>query len=98
MARAYLLYLFGASLFLNRRGSVHLGWLPALENLEIVGKYDWGGAGLATVYCFLGFVSRGVAKSLGDFWRVLEVKLDSHFCCMQFELMPLCRIFVLICF
>jgi hypothetical protein len=74
MARAYLLYLFGASLFPNRQGVVHLGWLPALESLETAGRFDWGGAGLCTVYCFLGCVCRGVGTSLGGYWRVLEVK------------------------
>ncbi|KAH7858103.1 hypothetical protein Vadar_020029 [Vaccinium darrowii] len=73
MARAYLLYLFGASLFPNRQGVVHLGWLPALEDLETAGRFDWGGAGLCTVYCFLGCVCRGVGTSLGGYWRVLEV-------------------------
>ncbi|KAH7861341.1 hypothetical protein Vadar_024837 [Vaccinium darrowii] len=73
MARAYLLYLFGASLFPNRQGVVHLGWLPALESLETAGRFDWGGAGLCTVYCFLGCVCRGVGTSLGGYWRVLEV-------------------------
>ncbi|KAH7864252.1 hypothetical protein Vadar_027471 [Vaccinium darrowii] len=73
MARAYLLYLFGASLFPNRQGMVHLGWLPALEDLETAGRFDWGGAGLCTVYCFLGCVCRGVGTSLGGYWRVLEV-------------------------
>ncbi|KAH7849478.1 hypothetical protein Vadar_018461 [Vaccinium darrowii] len=73
MARAYLLYLFGASLFPNRQGMVHLGWLPALESLETAGRFDWGGAGLCTVYCFLGCVCRGVGTSLGGYWRVLEV-------------------------
>ncbi|KAH7845092.1 hypothetical protein Vadar_014966 [Vaccinium darrowii] len=73
MARAYLLYLFGASLFPNRQGVVHLGWLPALESLETAGRFNWGGAGLCTVYCFLGCMCRGVGTSLGGYWRVLEV-------------------------
>lgn len=40
MSRAYLLYLFGASLFLNRRSVVHIGWLTALADLEIAGRFD----------------------------------------------------------
>ena len=74
MARAYLLYLFGVSLFPNRRSEVHLGWLPALADLSRVASLDFGGAALCTLYCFLGSVSRGVGTSLGGFWRVLEVK------------------------
>jgi hypothetical protein len=74
MARAYLLYLFGVSLFPNRRSEVHLGWLPALADLGRVASLDFGGAALCTLYCFLGAVSRGVGTSLGGFWRVLDVK------------------------
>lgn len=67
MARAYLLYLFGVSLFSNRRSEVHLGWIPAMVNLSRVASLDFGGAALCTLYYFLGFVSRGVGTSLGRF-------------------------------
>jgi hypothetical protein len=73
MARAYLLYLFGASLFPNRRGVVYLGWLPALADLRRVQYYNWGGSALGTLYCFLGAASRGVGRSLGGYWRVIEL-------------------------
>ena len=71
MARAYLLYLFGVSLFPNRQGIVHLGWLPALANLETAHTLDFGGAAL---YCFLGSCSRGAGKTMGGYWRAIEVK------------------------
>ncbi|KAI8571321.1 hypothetical protein RHMOL_Rhmol01G0110600 [Rhododendron molle] len=64
MARAYLLYLFGASLFPNRRSQVHLGYLAGLVDLEQAGRFDWGGAALCTLYCFLGAASRGVGDTI----------------------------------
>lgn len=73
MARAYLLYLFGATLFPNRRSEVHLGWLPALEDLERAGRFNWGGAGLSTLYSFLGSFTRRAGSTLGGYWFVLEV-------------------------
>ncbi|KAI8524802.1 hypothetical protein RHMOL_Rhmol13G0178000 [Rhododendron molle] len=58
MARAYLLYLFGASLYPNRHSRVHLSYLPALRDLRTASRFDWGGAALGTVYTFMGNSSR----------------------------------------
>ncbi|KAI8572179.1 hypothetical protein RHMOL_Rhmol01G0178200 [Rhododendron molle] len=52
MALAYLLYLFGASLFLKRGSTVHLSYLPALRDLRTASRFDWGGAALGTAYLF----------------------------------------------
>ncbi|KAI8572039.1 hypothetical protein RHMOL_Rhmol01G0167700 [Rhododendron molle] len=60
MARAYLLYLFGASLFPLRRSRVHLSYLAGLVDLRQAGRLDWGGVALCTLYCFLGAASRGL--------------------------------------
>jgi Plant mobile domain len=73
MARAYLLYLFGASLFPNRRSRVHLCYLAGLVDLRAAGRFDWGGSALCTLYCFLGAASRGVGNTVGGYWRVVEV-------------------------
>lgn len=40
MAGAYLLYLFGASLFPNRHSRVHLSYLPALRDLRTTSRFD----------------------------------------------------------
>jgi hypothetical protein len=72
MARAYLLYLFGASLFPNRRSNVHLSYLPALRDFRTASRYDWGGAALGAAYAFLGNSSR-TGKSTAGYWRVWEV-------------------------
>ncbi|KAI8571124.1 hypothetical protein RHMOL_Rhmol01G0093900 [Rhododendron molle] len=73
MARAYLLYLFGASLFPLRRSRVHLSYLAGLVDLRQAGRFDWGGAALCTLYCFLGAASRGVGDTIGGYWRVIEL-------------------------
>ncbi|KAI8568324.1 hypothetical protein RHMOL_Rhmol02G0189600 [Rhododendron molle] len=73
IARAYLLYLFGPSLFPNRRSRVHLSYLAGLVDLRQAGRYDWGGAALCTLYCFLGASSRGVGDTVGSYWRVVEL-------------------------
>lgn len=53
MAKAYLLYLFGASLYLNRCSKVHLSYLLALRDLSTASQYDWGGAALEACYSFM---------------------------------------------
>ncbi|KAI8537838.1 hypothetical protein RHMOL_Rhmol09G0055200 [Rhododendron molle] len=72
MARAYLLYLFGASLYPNRRSRVHLSYLPALRDLRTASRFDWGGAALGTVYTFMGNSSR-TGKSTAGYWRIWEI-------------------------
>ncbi|KAI8573239.1 hypothetical protein RHMOL_Rhmol01G0263100 [Rhododendron molle] len=72
MARAYLLYLFGATLYPNRRSRVHLSYLPALRDLRTASRFDWGGAALATAYTFMGNSSR-TGKSTAGYWRIWEL-------------------------
>ncbi|KAI8571745.1 hypothetical protein RHMOL_Rhmol01G0142600 [Rhododendron molle] len=67
MTRAYLLYLFGASLFPLRRSRVHLSYLAGLVDLKQAGLFDWGGAALCMLYCFLGAASRGVGDTIGGY-------------------------------
>lgn len=70
MARAYLLYLFGASLFPNRRSRIHVSFLPALRHLQMAGRFNWGGSALSACYSFMGDVSRGIYTTTGGYWRV----------------------------
>ncbi|KAI8560438.1 hypothetical protein RHMOL_Rhmol04G0255200 [Rhododendron molle] len=72
MARAYLLYLFGATLYPNRRSRVRVSYLPALRDLRTASRFDWGGAALGTAYAFLGNSSR-TGKSTAGYWRVWEL-------------------------
>jgi hypothetical protein len=83
LARCFLLYLLGASLFPNRRNRVHLSLLPALRDVGEVARFDWGGAALGTCYAFMGSLSRGAGVSLGGYWRVWEV----HLFFISFELL-----------
>ncbi|KAI8524686.1 hypothetical protein RHMOL_Rhmol13G0167500 [Rhododendron molle] len=71
MARAYLLYLFGASLYPGRRSKVHLSYLPALRDLKTASHFDWGRAALSATYDFLGDSSR-TEQSTAGYWRVWE--------------------------
>ncbi|KAI8524807.1 hypothetical protein RHMOL_Rhmol13G0178500 [Rhododendron molle] len=72
MARAYLLYLFGATLYPGRRSKLHLTYLPALRDLRTASCFDWGGAALGAAYGFLGDSSR-TEQSTADYWRVWEL-------------------------
>ncbi|KAI8530358.1 hypothetical protein RHMOL_Rhmol11G0051600 [Rhododendron molle] len=54
MARAYLLHLFGTSLYPSRCSK----YLPALRDLKIASGVNWGGAALGATYGFLGDSSK----------------------------------------
>ncbi|KAI8560015.1 hypothetical protein RHMOL_Rhmol04G0221800 [Rhododendron molle] len=47
--------------------------LAGLVDLEQAGRFDWGGASLCTLYCFLGVASHGVGNTIGGYWRVVEL-------------------------
>ncbi|XP_058189305.1 protein MAIN-LIKE 1-like [Rhododendron vialii] len=73
MARCFLLYMLGASLFPNRRNRVRISLLPALRDVGEIARFDWGGAALGTCYAFMGSLSRWAGVSLGGYWRVWEL-------------------------
>ncbi|KAI8555125.1 hypothetical protein RHMOL_Rhmol05G0149900 [Rhododendron molle] len=50
----------------DRATHISSGWATA-------GLFDWGGAALCTLYCFLGAASRGVGDTIGGYWRVTEL-------------------------
>ena len=68
-ARGFLMFLFGTTLFADRGNTVGLYLLSALVDLSQVRRYDWGGAGLATLYCYMNATSRGRGDLLGGYWR-----------------------------
>ncbi|KAL7193469.1 hypothetical protein ACSBR2_025140 [Camellia fascicularis] len=71
--RGFLMFLFGTTLFADRGNTVGLYLLSALVDLSQVRRYDWGGAGLATLYCYMSATSRGRGDLLGGYWRAWEV-------------------------
>jgi hypothetical protein len=73
-ARCYLLYLFGASLYPNRRNRVHLSYLGGLRDFTVAARYNWGGAALGSCYAFMNAVSRRKGTSISGLWSVWEVK------------------------
>ncbi|XP_058215372.1 uncharacterized protein LOC131326562 [Rhododendron vialii] len=72
MARVYLLYLFGASLYPSRRSKVHLSYIPVLRDLQTTSRFDLGGAALGAAYGFLGDSSRTEQGAAG-YWRIWEL-------------------------
>ncbi|XP_028074891.1 protein MAINTENANCE OF MERISTEMS-like [Camellia sinensis] len=55
--RGFFMFLFGTTLFSNRGNTVGLYLLSALVDLSRVSQYDWGGADLATLYCYMSTTS-----------------------------------------
>ncbi|KAL7174930.1 hypothetical protein ACSBR2_028690 [Camellia fascicularis] len=86
-AHGFLIYLLGTTLFANRENTVGLYILRALVHLPQVVEYDWGGTGLATLYCYMSSVSRCKADSLGSYWRVWEVYPHTNFSDMLYILL-----------
>ena len=66
-ARGFLMFLFGTTLFADRGNTVGFYLLSALVDLSQVRRYDWGGAGLATLYCYMSVTSRGRGDLLGGY-------------------------------
>ncbi|XP_028076188.1 protein MAIN-LIKE 1-like [Camellia sinensis] len=73
IARAYLLFLVGCTLFSDKSGGrvpvVHLGLLMDLGSVHI---YAWGTATLAFLYKQLGYASWSGVKQMGGYMTYLE--------------------------
>ncbi|KAF5933151.1 hypothetical protein HYC85_029322 [Camellia sinensis] len=78
-ARGFLMFLFGTTLFADRGNTVGLYLLSALVDLSQVSGYDWGGAGLATLYFYMTATSRGQGDLLGGYWRAWELWVYAYF-------------------
>ena len=81
-ARGFIMFLFGPTLFTDQANTVPLCLLSALVDVRRIRRYDWGGAGLATLYGYMSFSSRLSGQLLGGYWRAWEVRsalFDLHF-------------------
>ncbi|XP_028088183.1 uncharacterized protein LOC114288796 [Camellia sinensis] len=78
-ARGFRMFLFGTTLFADRGNTVGLYLLSALVDLSQVHRYDWGGAGLATLYFYMSATSRGRGDLLGGYWRAWELWVYVYF-------------------
>ncbi|XP_028072350.1 protein MAINTENANCE OF MERISTEMS-like [Camellia sinensis] len=78
-ARAFLLFLFDTTLFSNRWNTVGLYFLGALVVLQQVHFYDWGAAGLTTLYGYMSSTSRMCESLIGGYWRAWELWVYAYF-------------------
>ncbi|GMP61367.1 hypothetical protein CsSME_00023862 [Camellia sinensis var. sinensis] len=74
--RGFFMFLFGTTLFSNRGNTVGLYLLSALVDLSRVSQYDWGGAGLATLYCYMSATSRGRGNIVFAYFPTLAPELE----------------------
>lgn len=66
-AQGFLMFLFGTTLFSDRGNTVGLYLLSALVDLSRVQLFDWGGAALATLYCYMSATSRERGTIVGGY-------------------------------
>jgi len=73
-AKAYLLYLIGCTIFVDKSAtSVSISYLALFRELAVCGSYAWGAAALAHMYDKLGDASLSGTKQLGVFITLLQV-------------------------
>ena len=72
VARAFLVYLLGSTLFPDTASSIDLMYLPPLQDLDFISSYDWGSAALSYLYHRMDALVRG-AKRLCDIWHAILV-------------------------
>ncbi|KAH7834245.1 hypothetical protein Vadar_014106 [Vaccinium darrowii] len=78
-AHAYLLFVFGCTLFIDKSGGkVDVSLLSLLSNLDEVGTYGWGTGCLVYLYRQLGTTSRKGVRQLCGYTTLLEVIFDPY--------------------
>ncbi|RWR86348.1 LOW QUALITY PROTEIN: serine/threonine-protein phosphatase 7 long form [Cinnamomum micranthum f. kanehirae] len=81
--RAYLLYLFGCTLFTYKSGTrVPIIFLTVMVDLEVVHSYAWGTAALSYLYRQLGLATRHEVKQIAGYLTLLEAWVCEHFECL----------------
>lgn len=75
IVRAFVMYLVGALWFPTARGTVNIGWLLYLQDVDVIQGFDWGSAILARIYLCLDRWKQNGMKSVECFWQAIEVNL-----------------------
>ncbi|XP_061990668.1 protein MAIN-LIKE 2-like [Rosa rugosa] len=79
-ARGFLLYILGCTLFVDKTGNrINVIYLHFLRDLNRVGRYAWGAAGLAFLYRQLGLASRVGFRQIRGYLTLLEAWIYEHF-------------------
>ncbi|KAI8005047.1 Protein MAIN-LIKE 2, partial [Camellia lanceoleosa] len=78
-ARGFFMFMLGTTLFADRVNTVDLYLLSALVDMTRIRCYDWGGAGLATLYGYMSSSSRRSGHLLGGYWRAWELWVYAYF-------------------
>ncbi|XP_012858101.1 PREDICTED: serine/threonine-protein phosphatase 7 long form homolog [Erythranthe guttata] len=78
--RAYIIYLLGSTLFVNKSGArVKPDFCPLIEDIEQIREYSWGSGTLANLYRQLGMASRAEAKQISGCLTLLECWIYEYF-------------------
>ncbi|KAF5933342.1 hypothetical protein HYC85_029513 [Camellia sinensis] len=78
-AQGFIMFLFGTTLFADRANTVPLCLLSALVDVRRIRRYDWGSAGLATLYGYMSSSSCLSGQLLGGYWRAWELWVYAYF-------------------
>ncbi|RHN49885.1 putative protein-serine/threonine phosphatase [Medicago truncatula] len=78
--KAFLLLLLGYTLFAGKNSkTINLLWLLAIQNLDELGEWSWGGMGLAFLYEQLSLTSSSHVGSCGGYMSLLVGWVLAHF-------------------
>ena len=72
LTRVFILALLLGKLLFDKAGVVNLYYMPSLKDISSIGRYNWGGAALFTLYKNMDAVVKK-NQSIGGFWRACEV-------------------------
>lgn len=83
VARAYILYLLGCTLFCDKSGTkVPVNYLRCLENVNELNGQAWGMGALAFLYRQLGLASRRDVKQMAGYLTLLTVSISFFYSIM----------------
>ncbi|GAB2277646.1 hypothetical protein Dimus_039238 [Dionaea muscipula] len=80
LARGYLLWMLGATLFVDKtQNRLHGHFLPFLDDLWSVDEYAWGAGALAYLYRTLGTASRAYTAQISGCMTLLQAWIFEYF-------------------